>query len=572
MGEKKEMSVKLWDECPGFDFIQEVDLPEMHSWFLDGTHSVPPWTPLYGWYWIRFCCHGTKVAAEKLSIPASKGWEMRYLHGGSYNAFHIVRDKKEIDEREVRFRQALIPWIDDFDGLWSNYKQQLVGIYNKLKEVDVNKASNLQLHHHNRDLIAAYRDMWEIHFLGLYTSYSAWLLLEEMCKQRFGISDKDPAFQEMLMGFDNKVYQMDKKLWDFGQLAKQLRIDGIFKENEPEQITAKLNESAKGKEWFKQLMSYLETDEVGGWRMRRMNELTEPYWLEDPSTPIGVIKTYLTKEFTDSLENIRKRLASRRESAIANFLQKVPPDEKEIFEGLIRLAGKASSYSEEHDLYCELMSQALMRRGYLAMGRRLAQNGTIDRPEDVFMLNPDEIERVMITPDRHDLRFITRRRKASWQEWATRPNPPLITDRSGLEEAVMKDLLPSGDVIAMKVVVGELPQARPELEADMIGICGCAGEAEGIARVVTNYNDLRTVQRGDILVCPGTNPAWTPVFGMVSAVITDSGGTLCHAAIIGREYGVPTVVNTFQGTAKIKTGQRLKVDATNGAIYILDKD
>ncbi|MGD9321018.1 MAG: hypothetical protein PVH99_13695, partial [Desulfobacteraceae bacterium] len=106
MGKEKQERVKLWDETPGYDLIEEVDLPAMHSWFLDGTHSVPPWTPLYGWYWIRYCCHGLKVACEELSIPTCKGWEMRFRDGGSYNAFHIVRDEKEIAEREVKFRSA----------------------------------------------------------------------------------------------------------------------------------------------------------------------------------------------------------------------------------------------------------------------------------------------------------------------------------------------------------------------------------------------------------------------------------------------------------------------------------
>jgi phosphohistidine swiveling domain-containing protein len=571
MGDEKRERVKLWDELPGYDLIEEVDLPAMHSWFLDGTHSVPPWTPLYGWYWIRYCCHGLKVAAEELSIPTCKGWEMRFRDGGSYNAFHIVRDEKEIAEREVKFRQALRPWIEDFDGLWTAGRQELLGIYDKLRELDVLNASNLQLYHHNYDLMLAYRRMWEIHFMGMYTSYNAWLLLEELSKQRFGMKDQDPAFQDMLRGYDNKVYEMDKRLWDFGQLAKEVALDDIFMQYEPQQIIGKLSESAKGKEWFKQFMHYLETDEVGGWRMRRMNELTEPYWLEDPTTPIGVIKDFIVRGTKDVLGDVRKDLVKKREDAIANFLQKVQPEEKDLFEGLIRLAGKASSYSEEHDLYCELMVQAIMRRGYLAMGTRMAENGTIDIPQDVFMLNPDEIDRVMMVPDRHDLRFITRRRKAAWEEWQTRQNPPLITDREGLEEAVVNDLLPSRDAVAIKIVVGEMPEAKPDMGADMFGLCGCAGQAEGTAKVVVNYEDLKTVQQGDILVCPGTNPAWTPVFGIVSAVITDRGGTLSHAAIIGREYGVPTIVNTFEGTAKIKTGQRIKVDAKEGAIFILDE-
>jgi phosphohistidine swiveling domain-containing protein len=571
MAEEKQNRSALWDALPGYDLIEDVDVPAMHSWFLDGTHSVPPWTPLYGWYWIRYCCHGLKVAADQLSIPTCKGWEMRFMNGGSYNAFHIVRDPKEIEERQVKFRMALRPWIEDFDGLWNKGKHELLDIYNKLRSLDVDNASNLQLYHHNYDLMHAYMRMWEIHFMGMYTSYNAWLLLEDICKERFGIKDQDPEFQDMLRGFPNKVYEMDRKLWEFGNLASEVGLADVFKANEPSAIYGKLEESAKGKEWLKQFMHYMETDEVGGWRMRRMNELTEPYWLEDPSTPLGIIRDNIIRGVDYGLEETRKELTQKREQAIAALLAKVPQDEKAFFEGLIGLAGKASSYSEEHDLYCELMVQAIMRRGYLAMGRRLAQSGTIDQPDDIFMLNPDEIDRVMMVPDRHDLRFVTRRRLAEWQQWQKTPNPPLITDRSGLEEAVMEDLLPSGDAIAIKIVVGEMPVVKPELKADMFGLCGCAGEGEGTARVVFNYEDLKQVQPGDILVCPGTNPAWTPVFGIVGGVITDRGGTLSHAAIIGREYGVPTVVNTFEGTAKIQSGQRVKINATEGAIYLLDK-
>jgi hypothetical protein len=50
-------TVKLWDEVPGYDFMREVDFPAMHSWFLGGTHSAPPRTTLFWWFWIRYCAH-----------------------------------------------------------------------------------------------------------------------------------------------------------------------------------------------------------------------------------------------------------------------------------------------------------------------------------------------------------------------------------------------------------------------------------------------------------------------------------------------------------------------------------
>ena len=123
----------------------------------------------------------------------------------------------------------------------------------------------------------------------------------------------------------------------------------------------------------------------------------------------------------------------------------------------------------------------------------------------------------------------------------------------------------------MHVAGLEMPVPRPELKADIRGVSSSPGVAEGPARVIVDYEQLGEVQQGEILVAPITNPAWTPVFCLIKAVVTDRGGLLSHAAIVGREYGIPTIVNTFVATSTIKTGQRIRVDATNGAIYLLDK-
>lgn len=181
-------------------------------------------------------------------------------------------------------------------------------------------------------------------------------------------------------------------------------------------------------------------------------------------------------------------------------------------------------------------------------------------------------------PEFHKLQYIANRRRARWEylneHWAEVKDvthPPAFTTRASLEEAVGMDLLPSQDPIITKIVVGELPRVRPELKADIYGVCGAPGVAEGPARVIMSYSQLDEVQKDEILVCTGTNPAWTPVFGLVKAVVSDRGGTLSHTAIVGREYGLPTIVNCFEGTAKIKTGMMIRVDATEGALYILDK-
>ncbi|MCL0089769.1 PEP-utilizing enzyme [Dehalococcoidia bacterium] len=557
--------VKLWDALPGYELNEEIDLPEMHSWFLDATHCVPPWTPMFSWFWNRYCSHGLKYCADLLSIPTCKGWEFKGKNGGGYCAFHIVRDEEEIRRREVKFREALRPWIEDFAGIWNRYKKEMLEIYEPIKAMDIDNASNCELLYHLYDLISMYRRMWEIHFQGMYVAYNAWLTLEDLFKKRFGIGDQSPEFQKLLIGFDNKVFQVDKQLWQLGRLAVEKGLGDIFETNEARDIIPKLEQIEAGSEWLKEVRNFLL---VNGWRMQRMAEINEPTWIEDPTPPISAIKGFIARGGDFVLDEVRERLERERERAVASLLQKVPAEEKEWFAALIRLAQKASSYTEEHDHYLDMYSHALIRRGLLGIGRRLVHARTIGKPDDIFYLNPEEVESVMLVPEAHKLQYIVDRRRAEWEEWQKMPNPPVITDRSSLEEAIEKDLLPARDAIAMKTSIGEMPKVRPELKADLYGITASPGVAQGPARVILNYEQLGDVQEGDILIAPATAPTWTPVFGLIKGVVIDRGGILCHAAIVGREYGLPTVVNTFEGTTKIKTGQWIKVDADEGAVYI----
>jgi len=569
----------IWDAAPGYDLIPEVDLPLFHSLFLDGTHSSPPVTPLYGYMWVRHCGLGNKWANISLSLPRCYGWEWRYKDGGLYVAFLIVDDEKEIKEREKKFKQALVPYIEDFGGIWENNKEILMDTYDQLKQFDPDKASPLDLQKHIWKLDEAYQKMWEIHFFGQQTSYSAWILLEEEMKKRFGLNDQSPEFQNMMRGFENEVYRIDKKLWLLAKQAVDMNIDHFFKEYASEEILLELGQDPKGSEWLKEFMTFLHTN---GWRMVRMNDFVDPYWLEQPNIPIKLIKDLIVGGVAEKkdypLDIKRKELSMEREKTIKKLMDKLPPQDKDWFQSLIKLAQWASIYSEEHDLYCELSCQALMRRGYLAVGKRFAQEGTLDRPDDIFMLNPWEIESAILLPKFNDLRWIARRRRTEWEEWVTRFTnegefrPPVYTDRpEGFEEAVVKDLLPSLDPICIKIIIGDLPVPKPQLDADLIGLCGSPGVAEGPARVIINYEDLNQLKPGEVLVCPGTNPAWTPAFSLAAAVIADRGGTLSHTAIIGREYGLPVIVNTFTACEQIRTGQQIRVDATNGAVFILDK-
>ena len=101
------------------------------------------------------------------------------------------------------------------------------------------------------------------------------------------------------------------------------------------------------------------------------------------------------------------------------------------------------------------------------------------------------------------------------------------------------------------------------------GIPGSPGVASGAARLITGPQEFGKLQAGDVLVCSFTDPAWTPLFLLASAVVADTGGPLSHAAIVAREYGIPAVLGVHNATQQIQDGQPLLVDGSKGEVVIM---
>jgi phosphohistidine swiveling domain-containing protein len=553
---------------PGFDFDPIADLEQSPAWFLDGTHSVPPWTPLFGWFWINFCRHGMQYGAEKLSLPTVKGWDWRFKNGGGYLTLLLVKSEEERRAREVRFRDAIRPFVEDYDGLWRGFVKEMLGRYDGLKQLDLEKATNIELLDNFEQTIDVCRRMWEVHMYMMYGTYTAYILFENMCRELVGIDDTNPLFHKLITGFDNKVLQVDKTIWEFSRRAQQMGLASLFLESEPRDIAARLDAHPKGREYLAAFRAFLDED---GWRMQRMAEINVPTWIEDPTPALTTVKQFLAKGGEFNLEREREKLGRERREAEEAVLSKIAPEQKGWFTTLLRLAQKSGVFSEEHDHYLDLYAHAMIRRSSLALGRRLAGAGAIDAPDDVFFLIPDEIRKAAINPDQFNLRPVVAQRRAAWQDWSRTPNAPVILKDGFDMDQAMAVLVRSNDPIALKVVVGSMPIARPELKADLHGTCGSPGVAEGTARVILSEEHLDQVQPGDILVAATTSPSWTAVFSFIKGVVVDRGASLSHAAIVGREYGIPVLMNVFVGTQKVKSGQRVRVDANMGALYVLDR-
>jgi rifampicin phosphotransferase len=80
----------------------------------------------------------------------------------------------------------------------------------------------------------------------------------------------------------------------------------------------------------------------------------------------------------------------------------------------------------------------------------------------------------------------------------------------------------------------------------------------------------RTLQAGEILVAPFTDPGWTPLFVHAAAVVTEVGGLMTHGAVVAREYGIPAVVSVAGALERIRDGQRIRVDGTRGIVELLE--
>ena len=100
----------------------------------------------------------------------------------------------------------------------------------------------------------------------------------------------------------------------------------------------------------------------------------------------------------------------------------------------------------------------------------------------------------------------------------------------------------------------------------LTGVSGSAGEASGTVCVITSPAEFWKLKKGEILVCRYTDPEWTPLFTLAAAVISDTGGTLSHAAIVAREYHIPAVLAVGCATVSLKDGDKVFVNGTLGEV------
>ena len=284
------------------------------------------------------------------------------------------------------------------------------------------------------------------------------------------------------------------------------------------------------------------TDFLKDYGHRAVNEfeLAQPRWREDATYLEQIVASFRQEgtQMPESGQHFSQRV-EQRESAqeeLAAILKEKASLRKQI-ESELDFTRRYMPFRETAKFYL-MLGYEQIRRALLELNRRYQLDGGI------FYLMPDELKQ-LIDGETFDEVIATRKTR---RELILQIEVPDVIFSDALED------------------IGA-PMATETAEA-YTGIGVSSGVATGKARVLLNPADVRPSDRDYILVCPSTDPAWTPLFLHAAGLVMERGGILSHGAVVAREYGVPAVANIPNATQHIADGQTLQVDGNQGTVSI----
>jgi pyruvate,water dikinase len=263
------------------------------------------------------------------------------------------------------------------------------------------------------------------------------------------------------------------------------------------------------------------------------------------------------------------RSGSGEESA-ARVRDAVPDRHRNRFDEVLEDMRRTSRLRDERGMHNDIWGTGIARQAILEAGRRLAEAGRIDEPENALDATHDEQVAMLqgaAGPSRAELQARTQWRRTA----SLRDVPPFLGPPPTPPPPL--DGLPPHAAEAMRATVTAMAELfMPAMDGAGPAIAGkpvSPGVYIGTARVIGSAKEFSRLSKGDVLVTASTSPAFNVVLPLLGAIITDRGGQLSHAAIVAREYGIPAVVGTIKATSVIADGARVKVDGGSGRIDIL---
>jgi pyruvate,water dikinase len=291
------------------------------------------------------------------------------------------------------------------------------------------------------------------------------------------------------------------------------------------------------------------------WKRFYNLDFANPVPADDPAPLLETFKLFISGQGVNP--HARQQVAARRrEQATQAVLKRLKGLRLNLFRRVLAPAQRYAPLRED-GLADVGLGYPLLRQMLREVGRRFAEGGMIERPDDIFWLKQDEVEQAAARLDRGEaldrLTTTLQNRKATWRA-AKRVTPPRMLPQLRFPGVDMKKI--------------KTARARRHKGDTLKGVAASPGRVTAPARVLHGPEDFDQMQAGDVLVAPMTTPAWTPLFARASAIVTDVGGPLSHGSIVAREYGIPAVLGTGTATRRINSGQVITVDGSAGVVSV----
>ncbi len=296
-------------------------------------------------------------------------------------------------------------------------------------------------------------------------------------------------------------------------------------------------------------------------------DLGDPYALEMPEVLVRAIRVAAAGEGKALVDTAHKeRLAALREL--------IPAEHRETFDAMMVEARHVNRLRDERGVYSDGWAIGLLRRALLALGRRLVKKGLLD---DALLAVEATLEELKaLAKGERAVTSEALRERATWRMSKTIADAPpwLGAPPSPPPPAEWFPEIARRAQRATVTFINCLFQPAPEPRekdpaATVTGLPVNVGVYEGTARLINHESEFGRIQQGDVLLTRATSPYFNTVLPMLGAIVTDRGGQLSHAAIVAREFGIPGVVGTRDGTKRIPDGARVRVDGGTGQVTVI---
>ena len=594
-----------WEEMYPSHYLfskEREDWEKRQFWFQDKIHAPEPMPPLDLIFQEAWQIALSQYTTRVFCIPPAQGIAQRMV--GCYMYICAIEPPPEevIGEKAVLFEKRVFYVFKHYDELWDKWLTKLKALGEEMKAVEVPEELPKYVpedqvlpapkgYYVSYDVVEAFSKLvnqmfkgWQYHFEMLNLTYLAYLMFGDVSRKLFpGISES--AIGKMVAGAYVAMFRPEEELCQLSRLAVSFRgVADILKSGRPaREKISELEKIPDGRHWLE------EFDKVkdpwfyvscgSGWLHH------EGSWLTNPDIPYSYIKSYVERlEKGEKIERSLEKIDKERDKIVTKYRDLIKNDEdRKSFEDAYKTVRTIYKYAEDHLFWVEHWFHTIWFDKIRAFGRLLVNNGMLNEVDDIFMFSRYEIPELLTE-------LVT--------GWALGVNIPLRGPFYKAKAEKRKKVLDAARKWAPTPALGVPPEVvaepftimlwgvttdkvkewlkgvsatKPEDVSEIKGFAASAGVVEGKARVLKLLGDIATIQTGDILVCPSTNPSWSPVFTQIKATVTDIGGLTSHAAIVCREYGVPSVTGTGIATSVIKTGDIIRVDGDTGVVAIVKR-